>query len=228
MTHVVLCAHGTDNRAGRATTVEIREKVAARLPRLTVRDAYVDVQTPVIDDVLADVPDEPVIVVPLLLCTGYHMQVDIAQAVAAHRQAVSAGSLGPDPLLTTLLVRRLTEAGASPGEAVILAAAGSSREEGTKDARAAADMLAGAWGGPVVAAFGSAARPRVTEAVDDAHTSGSRAVIVSYLLGNGFFHDRLTGAGADVVTEPLGADELVVSAVLRRYEQAQRALAQPV
>ena len=225
--HLVLCAHGTDNTAGRATTVEIREKVAAALPQVTVHDAYVDVQTPAIDDVLRDLRDEAVIVVPLLLCAGYHLQVDIAQAVSAHGRAVSAGSLGPDPSLTTLLVRRLTEAGANRGEPLILAAAGSSREDGTTDARAAADLLAADWGGPVIAAFGSAAHPRVKQAVHDARAASNRAIIASYLMGNGFFHDRLTGSGADVVTEPLDADELVIAAILRRYQEADQAPAQP-
>lgn len=222
MTALVLCAHGTDNVAGRAAVIDLRDAVAQAAPAVDVHDAYVDVQEPSLDDVMTRLAHETVVVVPLLFCTGYHVQVDVARAVGAHPDATATGALGPHDHLTTLLARRLTQAGARPGEPVILAAAGSSRRRATEDALGAAARLQDAWGGPVTAAYGSAASPRVTEVVSERRRAGERTVVASYLLGRGFFHDKLLATGADVVTEPLGADPLVVSTVLDRFETAYR------
>ena len=73
------------------------------------------------------------VVVPLLLAAGYHVHVDIAQAVADRPDVRSTGALGPDDLLVDVLVERLEAAGAQRGGPVVLAPAGSS------DARAQAD-----------------------------------------------------------------------------------------
>src|SRR5439155_17113235 len=65
------------------------------------------------------------VVVPLLLSGGYHVHVDIGRATSGEH-AVSAGALGPDPRLARVLLDRLGEAGAGAGDAVVIAAAGSS------------------------------------------------------------------------------------------------------
>lgn len=219
MRHLVLCAHGTDNASGRAIVREIREAVSAELPDIAVHDAYVDVQEPSVGDLLHRLRTDPVELVPLLLCTGYHVQVDVAKAVKAHGRARAARALGPDQDLTELLTLRLREAGATPGEPVILAAAGSSRSQATQDAYAAAALLEASWGGPVTAAFGSAAQPRVRDEVARESSTGDRAVVASYLLGHGYFHDLLQSTGADVVTDPLGCHPLVVKAVRNRWSE---------
>ena len=114
---------------------------------------------------------------PLLLTAAYHSKSDIpaqlAAAAAAHPclDVVSAGTLGPHPLLVAALERRLREAGVavdSPAEraatSVVLAAAGSSDPA----ANATIAALAAQWARErgwraVVPAYASAparARPR--------------------------------------------------------------------
>jgi len=196
--------------------------VRALRPELSVRAAFVDVQRPTVADVVAQVVgrgDVPV-VVPLLLSGGYHVRVDVADAVARHDRAVAAAPLGPDSALVDVLLDRLVAAGAHPGDAVVVAAAGSSDPRASADVEAVAAMLAARWAGPVSVGFGSAAQPPVPEAVSAARAGAARVVVASYLLAPGHFHGRLLGAGADLVTDPLGADPRIARLVLRRMDEA--------
>lgn len=219
---LLLCAHGTDNLEGRAVVDALAARVAARGVR--VEQTWVDVQHPQVEEVLSGLvaAGERVVVVPALLSAGYHTQVDIAGAVAAHPgRAVATAALGPDALLADLLHRRLREAGAQPSDAVVLAAAGSSRGEAAEAVREVAALLTQRWGGEVSVGFGAKAEPSVAEAVRRARTTTSgRVVIASYLLAPGFFHDRLADQGADVVTAPLGVAEELDEVVLARYRSA--------
>ncbi|KGM17290.1 hypothetical protein N867_06190, partial [Actinotalea fermentans ATCC 43279 = JCM 9966 = DSM 3133] len=103
---------------------------------------------------------------------------------------------------------------------------------GSSDARAVADVevMAAALrrarpGGTVVAAYGSAARPRVPDAVARLREAGApRVVVATYLLAPGWFHDRLRESGADVVTAPLAPDVRVLDVALDRYDAAAAAL----
>ena len=218
---LVLCAHGTADPRGRRTVGELGAAIRGLRPDLRVELAFVDVQPPTVAEVVARlVVEQDVVVVPLLLCGGYHVRVDIAEAVAPWSDAVSAGALGPHPALADLVRRRVVESGGRPGDHVVLAAAGSSRAEATADAIQAATDLDRCWQGPVTVGFGSAASPSVSEAVDAARTAGApRVIIASYLLGHGFFHTKLSRAGADLVTEPLGADPTVVKVIMERYAE---------
>lgn len=218
---LVACSHGTADPAGRAVVAGILADVRRRRPGLDVRAAFVDVQEPAPADVVAQVAAEGrrAVVVPLLLSAGFHVHVDVAAAVA-DRPAVAAGALGPDPRLTRCLVDRLHVAGAGPGDGVVLAAAGSSDPRATADVEVVLRGLRDAWPhGPVRVGYGSAARPRVPEAVARLRADGARRVVVAtHLLAPGWFHDRLAEAGADVVTAPLAPDPRVVDVVLDRYD----------
>lgn len=218
---LVLCAHGTDDPDGRQTVLDLGAAVRRLRPDLAAEVAYVDVQQPEVADVVARLAvDHDVVVVPLLLCGGYHVRVDIAEAVAPWPSAVSAGALGPHAALAGLVRRRVVEAGGRRGDHVVLAAAGSSRADSTADAVQAAADLGRLWEGAVTVGFGSAARPSVSEAVESARADGAeRVVIASYLLGRGFFHTKLTRVGAELVTEPLGADPAVVRVIMERYAE---------
>jgi sirohydrochlorin ferrochelatase len=188
-----------------------------RQPNLDVRLSWLELAEPDVPTALAGVnPERRVVVVPLLLSTGYHDRVDIPAAIAAARpDAAQATVLGPDPLLAGALADRLAAAGRRPGDAVVLAAAGSSDPDAVAAVHAQADLLAGLLETPVTAAFGSAAKPDVRTAVATARPG--RVAIAPYLLAPGFFADRLADAGADVVAEPLGAHPAVVTLALRRY-----------
>jgi sirohydrochlorin ferrochelatase len=164
------------------------------------------------------------VVVPLLLSGGYHVHVDIAGAVDGAAGAVAARPLGPDPRLAAVLSDRLVEAGADPGDsrtAVVLAAAGSSDRRAVADVEHTAELLQRSWAGPVTTGYGSAARPTVPDAVTAARETGAqRVVVASYLLAPGHFHDKLAGAGADLVTAPLLPDDRIAAVLLDRYDAA--------
>ncbi len=228
-------AHGTRHPVGRAQVRALVRQVCARRPGLDVRLAYMDVLQPALPYVLATL-DRPAVVVPLLLTAGYHVRVDIPAAVLArgadtaladtalHDTApgvVVAPPLGPDPVLAGLLHERLREAGGLWADAVVLAAAGSHDPRALADvARVAAD-LGERLSAPVRVAYASAARPRVPQAVAELRAAGFRRIAVaSFLLADGFFHQSLAAAGADVVTRPLGAHPLLARLILERYRAA--------
>ncbi len=134
-------------------------------------------------------------------------------------------ALGPDPALARVLLRRLTEAGWNPGDATVLAAAGSSDARALRDVERAALMLAEAAGTRVDIGYIATGEPKVADVVAAARVRGAKRVFVaSYLLAHGLFHERLHAAGADGVTEPLGVDPGVVDLVVNRYESARREL----
>jgi sirohydrochlorin ferrochelatase len=222
-TAVVLVAHGTRDARGAATVRRLADRVTEALPSREVVLAYVDVQTPLVGAALDDVMcrHASVVVGPLLLSRGFHVDVDIAEAVAAHPGSHAVAQLGPDPLLAALLVERLRGAGVPEQAQVILAAAGSSRAEAAEDVEVAAEQLDQEWGGPVTVAYATGTEPSVPDAVAAARAAGATSVAVaSYLLAEGFFHDRLADAGADVVTPPLAAtpegEDAVLAVVLTR------------
>jgi sirohydrochlorin ferrochelatase len=107
---------------------------------------------------------------------------------------------------------------------VVLAAAGSSDPRSVRDVEDTAALLQRDWGGPVTTGYGSAAKPPVPDAVAAARAAGAaRVVVASYLLAPGHFHDKLAGAGADVVTAPLLPDERIAAVLLDRYDAVVRA-----
>lgn len=216
---VVLVAHGTRDQRGAETVRRLAARVAAALPSQEVALAYVDVQSPLVGEALDDVMERhaSVVVVPLLLSRGFHVDVDIAEAVAAHPGSRAVAQLGPDPLLTVLLLDRLRAAGVPEQAHVVLAAAGSSRAEAAEDVDVAAEQLDQEWPGPVSVAYAAGTAPSVPDAVAAAREAGASSVAVaSYLLAEGFFHDQLSLAGADVVTDPLRDDDAVLAVVLER------------
>jgi sirohydrochlorin ferrochelatase len=89
------------------------------------------------------------------------------------------------------------------------------------DVENTADLLQRDWAGPVTTGYGSAATPTVPDAVLAARRGGAeRVVVASYLLAPGHFHDKLAGAGADLVTAPLLPDERIAAVLLDRYDAA--------
>ncbi len=210
---LVSVAHGTRNPAGNVVARELTEQAAARLGIEAVT-SYVELCDPLFADVVGRAT-EPVVAVPLLLSTGYHVKHDLPAAAAAAPVPVTLGPpLGPDPLLAEAQVARLREAGAQPGQRVVLVAAGSSDEAATCDQVAAVALLARAWEGPVELATlsGRGRRPADVVLPDDA--------VSPYLLAPGQFHDRVRRESADgaVVAEVIGAHPRLVDLLVARVE----------
>ncbi len=226
---LVVCAHGTRDPRGRETVGALVRAVAARLPHVDVREAYVDVHGPEVADVVAGIPQAggrgPAgVVVPLLLAAGFHVRVDLAEAVGDRPDVVVTGALGPDDRLVDLVLDRLAAAGAPPDAAVVLAPAGSSDERAQADSAEVARRLGERLEAPVRCAFAAGPRPPVACAVTAARIEGASVVVVaSYLLAPGFFQRRLESCGADVVTLPLLPDPRIVDVVLDRYRAALQA-----
>jgi sirohydrochlorin ferrochelatase len=103
----------------------------------------------------------------------------------------------------------------------VLAAAGSTDPRAAGDARHQAALLASHLQAPVLAAFASAARPTVGEAVADlAARTGGPVAVASYLLAPGVFAGRLRASGAAWVSAPLGDHPAVAGLVLERFRRA--------
>lgn len=219
-TVMIACAHGTDNAEGQRRINALRAEIAALRPGLSVLEAYVDVQEQALPDVVAGLaPGVQAVVVPLLLTVGFHVQVDIAEAVASRPNTLGAAPLGPDPRLAKLLDERLGEL--PEGWGVVLAAAGSSRPEAAENIEVLAADLAVRRTEKVLAAYGASARPSVPDAVATLRADGATGVAVaSYLLAPGYFHDQLSLAGADYVAAPLLPSSLLAELALEHFDAA--------
>lgn len=212
---LVTVAHGTRTPAGNLVAAELTARAAERLG-WAATTSYVELCDPLFADVVAPVA-EPTVVVPLLLSTGYHLRQDLPRAVAAaaRPELVRLGrGLGPSPLLAAAQVERLRAAGATPGQPVVLVAAGSSDPLATDDLDRAASLLSTAWGAPVRLATLSGRGERLDRVVRPGDA------VSPYLMATGYFartarHDALA-AGASVVADVLGPHPLVVDLVCAR------------
>lgn len=214
-------AHGSRHSAAQETIGVLAGQISRLAPPLRVRVAFVQHAEPRLPAALAAAGPNTV-VVPLLLSTGYHLTTDLAGAAAAIGARL-ADPLGPDPLLVTALAGRLAEAGVPEGTPVVLAGAGSSDPAAEAEAAEQAGLLAERLGVPVTAAFASAARPTVPEAVAELRAgTGQPVAVATYLLAPGHFHEQLHRAGADWVTAPLGGHPALAGVVIDRYRTASR------
>lgn len=212
---LVLVAHGTRRPEGVQVISEIAADLAERVgPVLT---AFVDVLGPNPRELLATVAG-PVTVVPAFLASGYHVNTDLPARVreSAHPATRITPALGPDPVIAEVMAARLLEAGWAPGDAVVMAAAGSSDRAAHRDLCAAAGLLADLVG-EVHLAFVATGTPTVADAVATLTRSGRRVFVASYLLAPGVFHTRLLDCGAHAVTAPLGADRRLVDLLADRF-----------
>jgi sirohydrochlorin ferrochelatase len=218
----VLVGHGSrDPQAGRVLRA-LRDAVAERLAPLTVVLAWIELDTPLLTDVIGPVDQaaeqELPVVIPLLLSRGTHHARDLPTSATA--------PLGPDPMLTQMLLDRTREAGIEPGRPLVLAAAGSADPLGTLDVSEQAKMLQAAWGAPVRAGFvtsepslaAAALDAAAAAQADPAHPVSPAAMppaVVSYFLAPG----RLPRS-ARPHTEHIGSHPALVELVLLRYRSA--------
>jgi sirohydrochlorin ferrochelatase len=222
-------AHGSRSPAAQEAVGALAERVRLLAPALDVRVAFVQHAEPSLASGLAAAGSD-VVVVPLLLSTGYHLAVDLSSAARAAGARLAA-PLGPHRGLAAALADHLTAAGVPAGTPVVLAAAGSSDPKAAGAVEVQAAMLAGLRGAEVLAAYATAGTPTVGDAVAalrgrsgaaaraDAGDSAPVAV-ATYLLSPGHFHDRLKQSAATWVSAPLGSHPAVAALVLDRYQAA--------
>jgi sirohydrochlorin ferrochelatase len=217
---LVAVAHGTRDQAGLDEILRLVDLVRRVRPDVDVRLGWLELATPLLAGLLPPIAG-PVVVVPLLLSTGYHVKTDITAVVAGRPHTAVAGQLGPDPRITAAVLDRLREAGPVPEAGVALFASGSSDPEAAENLAVAASQLEQQAGCPVYPRFLTDERWR------DGLPSG--VGVANYLLAPGFFNDRLAGLaraelGLDRVAGPLGAHPGVVAVLLERYDEAARTL----
>lgn len=211
---LVLAFHGTRDPRGVAVCSSIAGLVQAAVD-VPVEVAFADVLQPDVRAVVRAV-DGPCVVVPVFLAAGYHVRVDIPEQIGDCSGVVLTSPVGVDAV--PAVRDRLREAGFRRGDAVVLAAAGSSDSRALADVRRAAALL-----GASAVGYVATASPRVGEVVAGMRLRfpGRRVVVASWLLAPGVFHSSLAECGADLVSEPVGAHPFLVDALVRRYYGAR-------
>lgn len=225
---LLLVAHGTRSATGRRELGRLLVETRKKLAGVECRLAWVDVQAPGPERILADAT--PTVVIPAFLARGFHVTEDVGGACRRAPGPVAlAPHLGAEPEVMRALVQRLAESGAVGAfgaDAVVLGAAGSRDESSLAESRAMASTLARVLGVPVTAAFASTAIPTVPEAVTAFRDAGHRRVAVAtHLLAPGFFADRLAAAGAEITSPPLGAHPEIVELIVRLYRENSASMA---
>ena len=213
---VLLVAHGTRHTRGVAMIGDITAATSARLGE-TVAVSFVDVLGPRPAEALSTLDGSQVAVVPAFLTRGYHVRVDLPAQLRDFPNAVVTPALCHGNGIVEALADRLRQAGYRAGDAVVLAAAGSSDPLAHSDIRRTGRLLADRIGAPVRIGFAGAPHGEfasVPDVVAELRSGGARRVaIASYLLADGLFARRLHATGADVVAEPLGLHPAVIEAL---------------
>ncbi|MDX3095740.1 CbiX/SirB N-terminal domain-containing protein [Streptomyces sp. ME19-03-3] len=232
---LVAVAHGSRDPAALRTAKALLDRIRDLRPRLPVRLGHIEIDEPPLDEALAALRGE-VVLVPLMLTRGHHVKQDIpgALARAPHLHGLVAAPLGPHPLLAEALYDRLAEAGrracsprAARREGVVLAAAGSRDPESARDTEATAALLRARLGGtvPVVPAYASAG-PDVAAAVRRLAAAGrDRVAVASCFAAPGRFAAAAAAAAPGIAAAPLGAHPAMAALVLHRYDRARAAVA---
>ncbi|MFD4832929.1 sirohydrochlorin chelatase [Streptomyces uncialis] len=232
---LLVVAHGSRDPRHAATVHALVERVRALRPGLRVETGFLDFTVPSVPAVLESLAAEgvrDVVAQPLLLTRAFHAKADIPAVLREAPAALrirQAGVLGPSPLLTAALERRLYEAGLTPGDkpatGVVLASAGSTDPEAIAViAEIAREWRHTGWCA-VRPAFASASLPRTEDAVRELRARGVRRIAVApYVLAPGRLPDRIARgaaeAGADVIAGVLGPAPEVARVLLRRYDEA--------
>ncbi|RLV09937.1 cobalamin biosynthesis protein CbiX [Streptomyces griseocarneus] len=234
---LLLVAHGSRDPRHAATVTALRDHLATARPGLRVELGYLDFSIPSVPQVLERLALDSVrdvVALPLLLTRAFHARTDIpavlreATATLPGLTVRQAGVLGPSPLLTAALERRLHEAGVRPGDrattGVVLAAAGSSDPRATAVITGIARGWQRAAGWHAVRpAFASAAVPRTDDAVRALRAEGAHRVVVApYVIAPGRLPDRIAAGAreADAMGGVLGTAPEMVSLLLARYDEA--------
>lgn len=254
---LLVVAHGSRDPRHAATVTTLTERVRSLRPGLRVETAFLDFNAPTVPAVLsrlaAEGPAAPVgrgrrpgaaggggrarevVALPLLLTRAFHAKTDIPAGLRAATErhpwlsVRQAAVLGPSPLLTAALERRLYEAGVRPGDrartGVVLASAGSSDPEANAViAEIAREWRLTGWCA-VRPAFASASGPRTEDAVRALRASGcARVAVAPYVIAPGRLPDRIAAgaaaAGADALAAVLGPAPELARLLLRRYDEA--------
>ncbi|WP_068401156.1 sirohydrochlorin chelatase, partial [Kribbia dieselivorans] len=223
----ILAAHGTRAAAGQTALTNVLTAVRARLAGVDVRLAYVDVLEPTVGEALSscDVNAPEPVVVPYLLTAGYHVEVDLPEAVAHAGRGIVTPPLAPSLAVVDALADRLAAALGESGadrapDHVLLVSAGSTREAVHDVWVGIAADLADRLRTPVTlgALTGAGAVP---DQIAQLRAAGAAHIaIVAGLLMPGYFHGTLLTAGADTVAAPLADHPRLIDEIIAAHAAA--------
>ncbi|MEV5886109.1 sirohydrochlorin chelatase [Streptomyces sp. NPDC052020] len=230
---LLVIAHGSRDPRHAATVHALVRRVRSLRPGLRVETGFLDFNVPSVPGVLESLAAQgvrDVVALPLLLTRAFHAKADIPAVLAQappRLRVRQAEVLGPSPLLTAALERRLYEAGLSPADksstGVVLASAGSTDPEAIAViAEIAREWRHTGWCA-VRPAFASASLPPTEDAVRELRALGCpRVAVAPYVLAPGFLPDRIArgAAAADVLADVLGPAPEVARLLLERYDEA--------
>lgn len=218
-TRIVLCAHGTTSHRGRSALSSLVNAVRREAVGCDVADAFVDVQQPLLADVLTETSGRRV-VVPLMLAHDPETFAALRTATEADELVRVAPAIGPDWVLAEIGVRRLIEAGARTGDTIVMVVPRVDGPRALADVGKAARLLSAVWGGRVHVGVLSGDGTPVEEALDVARAYKRRVVVSMYELVSGEGTAAIGRLGADVVTAPLldagAADPQLAALVMNR------------
>lgn len=210
-------AHGTGNPAGLAEIRRLIELVRTSRPETSIELCWLDRADPDLPTTLGRL-NGPVVIVPVLLSTGYHVKVDIPAAVAERIPTAVTAPLGPDPRITDVVAQRLREVAPEPGSDVVLIASGSS------DPEAAEQLVQVA--GDLSSMIGATVHPRTLATERWFDDLPRPCEVANYLLAPGYFNDRVQGQARQLsdhpAAAPIGAHRMVADVILERYDAAVR------
>lgn len=191
-TSLVIAAHGTRVGAGVGQCHDLVAQVRAQLPGTRVEAGFVELVEPSIHEVVAELSDTgPVVVVPLMVGTGAHVQHDIPAEILAGQgrpgRVVQTAHLGAHGHLLAVLDDRIEEALAHGDEAwsqaetsVVLVGRGSLMAQANADHCALARLVQERRGAPdVVPGFIQVVQPDLASALDRARQHGATQIVVA-------------------------------------------------
>ncbi|WP_226345959.1 sirohydrochlorin chelatase [Agilicoccus flavus] len=196
---------------------------------LAVELAFLELSDPLLEDVLARLTGE-VVVVPLLLASAFHARSDLPErlgAVADSRDDVTfrrADVLGPAPELDAAVAHRgrgLLDAGC---DALVLLGTGSSHEAANAEVDAVAERVAADLGADVRAAFVTRGRELAVAVAELRAGGAARVGLVPWFLAPGLLLDSGLATAADLGVDDV-ADTLAGEPSLARLVLARAAAA---
>lgn len=188
---LVIAGHGTRDPEGVAAVLALVERVRALVPDVRVQPGFVELTEPSIAEALDDVlagDGGSAVVVPLMIGTGGHVREDIPEAIQAGRRehpdanVVYTRHLGsPAPLLAAARQRIDAARAEWPAQdvTVVMVGRGCSVTDANADHVRLSRVVAETGGyAKVLPAFIQVADPTVAQALDVAHYTGSRRIVV--------------------------------------------------
>jgi hypothetical protein len=224
VTTLILCSTGQASHEGRSGLTSLLSSVRREMPQLDVVDAFIDTQQPNLLDVIRDGSGAR-IVVPLTLTTDERLTALLKNAGELAGPVSVTDTLGPDWALAELGVQRLIEAGARPGDEIVMAAGNMRTRAAVDDLGRAARLLSAVWGGRVHVGTLEGLGTPIAEAIDIARAYNKRVIVSMYVLTMSAAAGAIGRLGADIVTAPLlmGApgEPALVQLVLDRLNTPQ-------